>query len=104
MFLAVFGTGLKNIYIAQGEFNPSLLRSSTLDLPPTLSSNPACSQRGSLYASLDRAVVWLVVAPASAHSHLSIVHYCTAACVAYERRAYRMCFVPDAPRTTQLYY
>ena len=41
MLLAVFGSSLKNIILAQGEFNPSLPRSSTLDLPPALSSNPA---------------------------------------------------------------
>ena len=36
-----FGTGLKIKILAQGEFNPSLPRSSTLDLPPALSSNSA---------------------------------------------------------------
>ena len=38
---AVFSTGLGKKNIARDEFNPSLPQSSTLDLPPALSSNPA---------------------------------------------------------------
>ena len=88
--------------IAQGEFNPSLPRSSTRDLPPVLSSNPASWRRGSLDASLDLAVVWLVVVPASAHSHVdcALLH---GRCCLRKTRESRV-FVPDAPRTTQLYY
>ena len=95
MLLAVFGTGLKVEIPAQGEFNPSLPHSSTLNLPLAFSSNPASWRRSSLDASLDRAVVWLVVAPASAHCHLDceLLHFC---CRLQKTRESQV-FVPDDP-------
>ena len=89
-------------FIAQGEFNPSLPRSSTLDLPPALSSNPASGRRGSLYATLDSAAVWLVVAPALAHTHLDCALLHCRCCLRKTRES--QVFVPGVPRTAQLYY
>ena len=102
MLLEVFRTCRKNNILAQGEFKPSLSRSSTLDLPPALSSNPACRRRGSLYASLDRAVARLVVVLASAHSHLDCALMHCRCCLRKARES--PVLVPDAPRTTQFYY
>ena len=64
--LAVLIWKTKNL--VQGEFNPSLPRPSTASRPPS-SSNPASCRRRSFHANQDCAVVWLVVAPASAHEH-----------------------------------
>ena len=59
----------KTKLFVQGKFNPSLPRPSTLSRPHPSSSNPASCRRSSLHWNQDCAVVWLVVAPASAHEH-----------------------------------
>ena len=69
MLHAACGADLQTKILVQGEFNLSLPRPSTLSRPPPSSSNPASCRRSSLHANRDCAVVWLVVAPASAHEH-----------------------------------
>ena len=59
----------KTKVLVQGESNPSLPRPSTLSRPPPSSSNPTSCRRSSLHPNQDCAIVWLIVAPATAHEH-----------------------------------
>ena len=68
IFLAACGVDLKNKRSRSGRVKSSLSLPSTLSRPPS-SSNPASWRRSSLHSNQECAVVWLVVAPVSAHEH-----------------------------------
>ena len=73
---AAFGTDLKTKNLAQGEFNPSLPLVDARS-PSSFVIESSLLTTCSLYATLDRAVIWLVVA---LPQRTAIpVHCCTAA-------------------------
>ena len=101
MLLAVFGTCLTKKYSCRVSSTPS---DPLVDARP-----PSCivveSSRLTvrfLYAMLQCAAVWLVVAPASAHSHIDCALLHCPGCLQNTHES-QVC-VPDAPPTTQLYY